>query len=74
MAAPRIIETDVTQLWAEELRPAQEPASSLDPSSSDSDAMSSSQHACANTRYRAFVGMFVPHNRLSVVTRAEVVS
>ena len=26
--------------------------------------MSLAQHACANIQHKAFVGMFVPHNRL----------
>ena len=64
MTAPRKIETNVDDLWAEEPQPAQEPSSSLNTASSNFDAMSLVQHACANIEYKAFVGMFVPHNRL----------
>lgn len=64
MAAPRKIETNVDELWAEELWPAQAPSSNLNTASSNFGAMSLAQHACANIQHKAFVGMFVPHNRL----------
>ena len=64
MAAPRKIETSVDELWVEELQPAQKPSSSLNTISSDLSAMSLAQHACANIQHKAFIGMFVPHNRL----------
>ncbi|DBA79152.1 TPA: hypothetical protein ACH3X1_008984 [Trebouxia sp. C0004] len=60
-AAPHKIETNVDELWAEEIQPAQEPSSSLNTASSNFGAMYLAQHACAN---KAFFGMFVPHNRL----------
>ncbi|KAL0020867.1 hypothetical protein WJX77_003664 [Trebouxia sp. C0004] len=66
LAAPHKLETNVYEWWAEKLQPAsaQEPSSSLNTASSDFDAMSLAQHACANIQHKAFVGMFVPHNRL----------
>lgn len=64
MAAPRKIETSVDELWVEELQPAQKPSSSLNTISSDLSAMSLAQHACANIQHKAFIGIFVPHNRL----------
>lgn len=64
MAAPRKIETSVDELWVEELQPAQKPSSSLNTISSDLSAMSLAQHACANIPHKAFIGLFVPHNRL----------
>lgn len=64
MAAPRKIETSVDELWVEELQPAQKPSSSPNTISSDLSAMSLAQHACANIPHKAFIGMFVPHNRL----------
>ena len=61
MAAPRKIETSCDELWVEELQPAQ---TSLNTISSDLGAISLAQHACANIPHKAFIGMFVPHNRL----------
>jgi hypothetical protein len=66
--APRILETNVNDLWAEEPQPdeepVQEPASSMTAVSSTFDALSLAQHSCANIQHKAFIGLFVPHNRL----------
>ena len=67
LAAPRRIETNVDELWAEEPQQDPEPASSLSPVLSGVDAMGLAQHACANIEHKAFVGTFVPHNRLLTI-------
>lgn len=59
-----MLETNVDELWAEKLVPAQEPASSLNPVSFNVDAMSLAQHACAYIQHKAFVGILVPHSKL----------
>ncbi len=71
--APRIVESNVNDLWAEEPQqddePDQEPASNITAVSSTLDALSLAQHACANIQHKAFVGLFVPHNRLWTILR-----
>ena len=58
------METNVNQLWAEEVRPDQQPASSLNPSSSNLDAAPLAQHSCADIQHKASVDLLVPANRL----------
>lgn len=59
-----MIETNVSQLWAEEVRPDQEPASGLTSSSSHLDAAPLAQHSYPNIQHKASVDLFVPANRL----------
>ncbi len=65
---PCIVETNVNDLWAEEPQqddePDHEPAASMTAVSSTLDALSLTQHACANIQHKAFVSLFVRHNRL----------
>ena len=68
-AAPRIVETNVNDLWAEEPQQDDEPASDMTAVSSDLSALSLAQHACANIPHKAFFGLFVPTNRLWSILR-----
>ncbi len=64
MKVPRILEKTVNELWGEELKSDPESTSSMNQVSSTFDAMSLAKHACANIEHKAFVGLFVPHNRI----------
>ncbi|KAL0051412.1 hypothetical protein WJX82_006940 [Trebouxia sp. C0006] len=68
-AAPRIVETNVNDLWAEEPQQDDEPASDMTAVSSDLSALSLAQHACANIPHKALFGFFVPTNRLWSILR-----
>ncbi len=70
--APRFVETNVNELWAEPQQddePDQEPASDISAVSFKLDALSLAQHACANIEHKAYMSLFVPHNRLWKILR-----